>query len=66
MTEISYDQAAATLACSPRHVRRLLKRYGIDPIVRGHRTVSLPAEKIVRLKLKLVTEHAGKKNGRRP
>ena len=54
--EISYDQAAGILGCSGRNVRRVIKRNGIEPIRRGHRTVSLHAEKIIRLKFKLVTE----------
>lgn len=52
--EVTYDGAAEILGCSGRHVRRLLKRYHIEPIRRGHRTVRLPAETIVRLKLQLV------------
>ena len=55
--EITYDQAAAFLDCSPRHVRRVLQRNGLKPIRRGHRTVRFKAEKIFRLKFKLVTEN---------
>ena len=54
--EINYSGAAEILGCSARHVRRIIQRNGITPIVRGHRTVSLPAEKIIRLKFKLMKE----------
>ena len=53
--EITYDQAAVFLDCSPRHVRRVLKRCGIEPIRKGHRTVRLKAGNILRLKLRLAT-----------
>ena len=54
--EISYDVAADVLGYSSRQTKRLIIRNGIKPIRYGHRTVSLPAEKILRLKLKLVME----------
>jgi hypothetical protein len=53
--EITYDQAAEFLDCSPRHLRRVLKRQGIEPIRRGYRTVRLKAAKIFWLKFKLAT-----------
>jgi hypothetical protein len=53
--EITYDQAAEFLDCSARHIRRVTKRYGIEPIRKGHRTVRLKAGDIFRLKLKLAT-----------
>ena len=62
MTEITYDQAADLLNCSPRNVRRVVRRNGIKPIRRGHRTVRLDGEKILRLKLSLVT-HKARSNG---
>jgi hypothetical protein len=54
--EINYDVAADVLGYSPRQTRRVIIRNGIKPIRYGHRTVALPAEKILRLKLKLVME----------
>jgi hypothetical protein len=56
MTELTYDQAADVLDVSPRHARRLCRIHHIKPIVRGHRTVRLPANKIANLKIKLTLE----------
>jgi hypothetical protein len=52
--EISYDVAADVLGFSPRQTRRVIIQHGIKPIRYGHRTVKVPAEKILRLKLELV------------
>ena len=60
MSELTYDQAAEVLEVSPRHVRRLCRENKIDPIVRGHRTVRLPALKIANLKIKLTLAKKGK------
>lgn len=54
MKEITYEQAARALRCSPRHVRRVLRRNGVQPIVHGHRTIRFPLEKVLRLTIKLV------------
>jgi len=54
--ELTYDAAADYLDVSPRHVRRLLQKHGIKPIVHGYRTIRFNAEKIFRLKFKLATE----------
>lgn len=62
--EITYDVAAIALHCSPRNVRRLLKRHRIITIRRGHRTVRLPAEKIGRLVIELAINHNGRINGK--
>ncbi len=62
--EITYDVAAIALHCSPRNVRRLLKRHRITTIRRGHRTVRLPAEKIGRLVIELAVNHKGHTNGK--
>lgn len=51
--ELTYDGAAEIIGCSPRHVRRLLKRFGIEPIRRGHKTVRIPVEAAVRIKVQL-------------
>jgi excisionase family DNA binding protein len=51
--EITYDQAAEFLDCSSGHVRRVIRRLGIEPIRKGHRTVRLKAGEIFRLKLRL-------------
>jgi excisionase family DNA binding protein len=47
--EITYNRAAAILRCSPRTVRRILKRNGIEPVRRGHRTVRILLEQIIPL-----------------
>jgi excisionase family DNA binding protein len=52
--QLTYDDAAVALRCSPRHVRRLLKKHRIEPIRLGHRTVRFPAEKISELVIKLL------------
>ena len=52
--EVTYDEAAKILRCSPRHVRRVLRRNGVKPIVRGHRTVRFPLEKVARLQIAIV------------
>ncbi|HXC36822.1 MAG TPA: helix-turn-helix domain-containing protein [Candidatus Acidoferrales bacterium] len=54
--QITYDQAAKVLDCSPRNVRLLIKRHGIEPIRLGHRTVRLPLETIIRLRTRLVLD----------
>src|SRR4051794_36884900 len=46
MTELTYADAAEMLHVTPRHMRRLCRIHKIQPIVRGHRTVRLPADKI--------------------
>jgi excisionase family DNA binding protein len=53
ISELTYDEAAEVLGCSSRHVRRVINRYKIKAIRRGHRTVRLPAEKIAQLKIQL-------------
>jgi excisionase family DNA binding protein len=53
MKQLTYEDAAQVLGYSPRHVRRILKKNGISPIRRGHRTIRLPADKIGRLAVKL-------------
>jgi hypothetical protein len=63
MKEITYDQAAVLLRCSPRNVRRLIRRHNIDPIVRGHRTVRLDAGKITRLSLTIMLNGRKHTNG---
>ena len=58
--EITYDQAAELLRCSPRNVRRILQRHGVQPIRRGHRTVTLAAEKIAALVIQLIPANGRK------
>jgi excisionase family DNA binding protein len=62
--QLTYEDAALALHCSPRHVRRILKRHRITPIRIGHRTVRIPAEKISRLIIKLLPTHNGHANGK--
>ncbi|MGO8839496.1 MAG: hypothetical protein ACLP7I_12195 [Limisphaerales bacterium] len=67
--EIAYDVAADVLGYSRRQTRRLIIRNGIKPIRYGYRTVKLPAEKILRLRLELVMKkrsHYQPTNGHRP
>jgi excisionase family DNA binding protein len=52
--ELTFNQAAEVLGCSPRHVRRLFIRNGIKPIRRGYRTVRIPSIVVVKLKLQLI------------
>jgi len=52
--ELTYQQAALMFHVTPRHMRRICRKHKIDPIVRGHRTVRLPADKISKLHVKLV------------
>ena len=54
MTELTYDQAAEMFHVTPRHMRRICRKHKIEPIVRGHRTVRLPAGPIAKLHIKLV------------
>lgn len=54
--EFTYDGAAKFIGCSSRHVRRLLKRFKEKPIRRGHRTVRIPLEMAVRVKVQLTPE----------
>jgi len=67
MSEITYDKAAEILCCSPRHVRRVLQRNGIKPIVHGHRTIRFPLEKVARLQIRILLQSNGPThaNGRR-
>lgn len=60
MIELNYDESAEVIGCSPRTVRRKLKKYGVNPIRRGHRTVSIPAEKVIRVKIKMILEKRGR------
>jgi hypothetical protein len=66
MSEIKYEKAAEILGCSPRHVRRVLQRNGIKPIVHGYRTIRFPLEKVARLRIRLLMQTDGPKhtNGR--
>jgi AraC-like DNA-binding protein len=59
MSELTYDQAAEMFHVSPRHMRRLCRIHNIKPIVRGHRTVRLPADPIAKLHIKLVLSKNG-------
>jgi hypothetical protein len=54
MSEYTYQQAAKIFQVTPRHMRRICRKHKIEPIVRGHRTVRLPAEKIEKLHIKFV------------
>ena len=51
--ELTYDGAADFIGVSPRHVRRLMKRFHKEPIRRGHRTVLIPLETAVYLKIQI-------------
>jgi hypothetical protein len=59
MTQLTYEQAAGVLDVSPRHVRRLCKKYKIRLIIRGHRTVRIAASKVASLRIKLALEKNG-------
>lgn len=52
--ELTYDKAAEFIGCSSRHLRRLLKRFGEEPIRRGHRTVRIPLATAIRVKIQLI------------
>jgi hypothetical protein len=54
--ELTYEGAAKFIGCSSRHVQRLLKRFGEKPIRRGHRTVRIPLEAAIRIKVQLTPE----------
>jgi excisionase family DNA binding protein len=62
--QLTYEDAALALHCSPRNVRRLLKRHRINTIRIGHRTVRIPSEKIGRLVVKLALSHKVSANGK--
>lgn len=48
--ELTYDEVAGMLKCSPRQVRRYARAFKITPTVRGHRTVTFPWAKAAKLK----------------
>jgi hypothetical protein len=60
--EITYAQVARALQCSPRHARRLIQKHGVKPIIRGHRTVRFPADKIFSLTIRLGVLTNGRKH----
>ncbi len=62
--QVTYEEAAIALQCSPRNVRRILKKHRIKTIRLGHRTVRLPAEKIGKLVVELAINHNGHTNGK--
>ena len=62
--QLTYEDAALALRCSPRNVRRILKKHRIKPIRLGHRTVRLPAGKIGRLVIELAMNHKLSTNGK--
>jgi hypothetical protein len=55
--ELTYDQTAKALGCSPRNVRRVLARHRVKPIRHGHRTVGIPADVVARLVIKTITKN---------
>lgn len=57
--EITYDEVASLLKCTPRHARRVIRLNKVKPSIYGHRTVRFPIEKIIELKRTL------EENGRR-
>lgn len=61
--QLTYDDVAEALRCSPRHARRVLQRAGIKPIRLGHRTVRFPGDKISKLVIELFPNHPAR-NGK--
>lgn len=50
MQEITYQQAADLLGCSPRNARRIIRRSNVKTIRRGYRTIRFVRAEIVALK----------------
>ena len=55
-SEITYDEAAQVLGCSPRHIRTLLAQHkGICPVIRySYKRVRLKLADVTRLKRTLL------------